>query len=111
MNRVVANFPVHINPSQSFLEFNGNNQAGAWRSDAPLDRMARIVDRKLRGSRYLEGGFLVVIEPPFHSELVLPQAISCRVGAALHAQPRILEGQLDSITDAVIDINVGYMTC
>ncbi len=66
----------------------------------------RIIDRKLRKRGDCETGFLVVKKPDFQTELMLPKAVFGGAWSLPNAKPRVLVRYLDSIADAVIDVQV-----
>src|ERR1700728_5289419 len=110
MNQVIPGFPIYIDRAKFLTEFDRQDQAGASRGDAAVHRVVRVVERNLREDGDSQSGIFIVIETPFHSELILSEAVLGRSRKIVHSQPGIFEGELDAVAKTEIDIDIGRMS-
>src|ERR1700683_1957648 len=110
MNKVIARFPIYIDRAKLLTKFDRQDQARTPRGDAAVHRLVRVVKRNLREKGYSQSGVFIVIETPFHSELILSEAVLGRSRKIVHSQPRIFEGELDAVAKTEIDIDIGCMS-
>src|ERR1700723_1423970 len=107
MHEVVPHLPIQVQRSQLLRKFHGQDQTRASRGNPAVHRTVRIVERNLREDRNSEPAFLVIVKPPFQTELVLPQPESRSPGSIVPPQISGLERQLNPVSQSEMDIDIG----
>ena len=107
MDEVVADLPIQIERAEFLRKFDGQNQAGAARSDAAVDGAVRIIERDLGEDGHGEAGVLVVVETPLYAELVLAETVLGIAQRVIDTEIGVFEGELDAVAEAEIDVDVG----
>jgi len=78
VNKLIADFPIHIDRAEFLGEFNGKKKALARGHDAPADGVVKVVEEQLRENRDVEARLSGVVKTPFDPGIGLTQAkLSC----------------------------------
>ena len=106
VDELITDFVIHPDGAESPGEFEGQEESIARRSDAPADRIVRVVDKELGENRDVEAGLSGVVETPFDAEIRLAQTKLSRGRRILDAQPSVFVSELDAIAHSEIDVKV-----
>src|ERR1700691_3502165 len=110
MNKVITGFPIYVDRAKLLTEFDRQDQTGTSRGDPAIYRVVWVVERNLREDGYSQSRVFIVIETPFHAQLILSEAVLGRSWKIVHSQPGIFEGELDAVPKTEIDIDIGRMS-
>src|SRR5580698_209895 len=108
MHEVISRLGVDIDGAELSGELEGKDQTRPRRRDSPGHRVIGVVDGELGENRERRSCVSVVREAPLHSQLILRHAIFGRRRRRIsHAQPCTFVGELNAISDAEVDVDVG----